>query len=96
MVETKKSIMRRFDLSELPPSPETAKAFEIFKERTKGFQEMAWLSAWRPEAIAKAFEQYGFDCYTQGCLDGVQTAMLRPEVVEFIRQVPTSGQEEKP
>lgn len=85
MPDTKQSIMRRFDLSELPPCPEAAKAFEIFKECTKGFLEMARLAAWRPEALPKAFEQFGFDCYTQGCIDGAQAAMMRPELTEFLR-----------
>lgn len=85
MAETKQTIMRRFQLTELKASPETAKAFEIFQERTRGFLEMAWLSAWSPKAIEKAFQQYGLDCYTQGCLDGAQAAVMRPELVEFLR-----------
>jgi hypothetical protein len=34
--------------------------------------------------MAAAFEQYGFDCYTQGCVDGATTASMRPDLVHFI------------
>lgn len=92
MPETKRSLMRRFKLVELR-SPETAAAFAIFQQRTSGFLEVAWRDAWSPATLQKAFDQYGFDCYTQGCVDGATTAMMRPEVVDFMRTCSSEPQE---
>lgn len=83
MPETIQSLKRRFDITEMK-GPEVQCGFAVFKERCAGFLEISWQRAWRPEELAKAFEQYGFDCYLQGTIDGATTAAMLPELPEFI------------
>lgn len=71
--------------------PEAQAAHAAFKERTDGFLDLAWHKhGGSPEGIQAAFEQYGFDCYTQGCIDGVTTAKMRPDLIEFLHATDTT------
>lgn len=80
-------LLNRYALTQLESSAEVAAAFDVFKRRTAGMSELAWeLKANSPERVGEAFEQYGFDCYTQGLIDGVEACRRRPELLaEFAR-----------
>lgn len=74
--------------------PEVQTALAVFKERTDGFLDIAWHKhGWTPEKLAQAFEQYGFDCYTQGCIDCATTARMRPELVEYLNSFDSGGED---
>jgi hypothetical protein len=69
------------------------RAMEVFKERTAGLLEVAWqLHGWQLENLQRVVEQYGFDCYHQGVMDGARVATDRPELREAI-QLPVNGTE---
>lgn len=65
--------------------PEIQAALAVFRERTEGFLDVAWYKhGWTPEKLKEAFEQYGFDCYSQGCVDGATTVKMRPELIDYM------------
>lgn len=79
--------MKRHGIVELKMEAEVAaEALRVFHERCEGLLEVAWYKhGWTPEKLKEAFEQYGLDCYMQGCVDGATTAMMQPELVETMR-----------
>lgn len=76
-------LLKRHGLVRLENSEPVRRAFEVYHKRTQGLAEVAWLSNnWSPEQIGKAFEQFGFDCYTQGLVDAASMALQHPQVFQ--------------
>jgi hypothetical protein len=76
-------LLARHGLTRTGHSAEVAAAFEVFKRRTAGLCAVAWeLKASSPDGVGAAFEQFGFDCYTQGALDAVEACRRRPEFLQ--------------
>ncbi len=78
-------LLKRFGLTTLKMEGEQAEqATELFEKRTKGMLDIA-LHRMFSFNMEEAIKQYGFDCYTQGALDGAQAAAQIPEILETIR-----------
>lgn len=76
--------------------PEAQAAYAVYQERTDGFLDVAWHKhGWTPAKLKEAFDQFGFDCYTQGCIDGATTVKMRPELLEFMRASDNSSSEHR-
>lgn len=76
-------LLKRHGLVRLECSEVINRAFEVFQQRTRGLAEVAWQSNnHTPDAIATGFEQFGFDCYTQGLVDAFAIARDFPQLFE--------------
>lgn len=64
-------------------------AYRVFLERTEGLLDIAWAKAFGPDQLKQAILQFGFDCYTQGCVDGATTVKMRPELIEYMTNAET-------
>jgi hypothetical protein len=74
-------LLKRRGLTELH-GPEVNRAFEAFRKRCAGLEEVAWqTNSYSPAAIAAAFQQFGFDCYTQGLMDATDIALRFPHLL---------------
>ncbi len=76
-------LLKRHKLVRLENSEAVRRAFKVYRERTRGLAEVSWQSNnWSPDRIGAAFEQFGFDCYTQGLVDAASMAAQHPQLFQ--------------
>lgn len=84
-------LLASLKLEEVKTPPEHV---ALFERRTRGFWQTAWSANNHSfEATRKALKVYGLSCYMQGVMDGVNTASMRPELVEWLASRRTSSTE---